>query len=68
MQAYCFDDFGTEHLKLKDVETPRPGPGQVVVDVRALSLNYRDLLVVQGQYNPRLKRPATPISDGAGVV
>ncbi len=68
MQAYCFDDFGIEHLKLKGVETPRPGPGQVVVDVRALSLNYRDLLVVQGQYNPRLKRPATPISDGAGVV
>lgn len=68
MQAYRFDEFGIEHLKLTDVPSPRPGPGQVVVDVRALSLNYRDLLVVQGQYNPRLKRPATPISDGAGVV
>lgn len=34
----------------------------------ALSLNYRDLLVIRGLYNPNLPLPMTPISDGAGVV
>lgn len=68
MRAYRFTAFGLEHLKLETSEPRRPGPGEVVVDVRALSLNYRDLLVVKGLYNPKLKLPATPISDGAGVV
>jgi NADPH:quinone reductase-like Zn-dependent oxidoreductase len=40
----------------------------VLVDLKAMSLNYRDLMVVKGIYNPKLKLPATPISDGAGVV
>src|SRR5260370_11247897 len=45
-----------------------PGPGQVLVTMRAWSVNYRDLLVVTGQYNPRLKLPMVPLSDGAGEV
>jgi len=40
----------------------------VRLEVRALSLNYRDLLVIRGQYNPRMRLPAVPISDAAGVV
>src|SRR5262249_41582256 len=47
---------------------PRPGPGQVLVKMRAFSLNYRDLLVVKGLYNPKLRLPFTPLSDGAGEV
>jgi len=68
MRAYSFDSFGVEHLKLQEVQPPRPGPGEVVVDVQALSLNFRDLLVIKGLYNPKLKLPAVPISDGAGVI
>lgn len=68
MRAYRFAAFGLEHLKIEDVPAPRPGPGEVVLDVKSVSLNYRDLLVVKGLYNPRLKLPAVPLSDGAGVI
>jgi NADPH:quinone reductase-like Zn-dependent oxidoreductase len=68
MQAYRLNAFGLENLKIEDVEPPTPGANEVVVEVRRLSLNFRDLLVIKGSYNPRLRLPATPISDGAGVV
>lgn len=48
--------------------TPEPGPRQVLVRMRAWSLNYRDLLVIKGLYNPKLKLPLIPLSDGAGEV
>ena len=44
------------------------GPGQVVIAVRATSLNYRDLMMVRGVYNPRIPLPCVPLSDGAGEV
>lgn len=69
MRAYELTQFGLDNLKLATVEGPRlPGPGEVCLCVRAVSLNYRDLLVVRGQYNPKFKLPATPISDGAGSI
>ncbi len=68
MRSYQFATFGLENLRLTEVEPSAPGPGEVAVDVRAFSLNYRDLLVIQGTYNPKLSLPATPVSDGAGVV
>lgn len=68
MRAYRFDQFGLRRLKLEDVDPPKPGPGEIVIDVEAFSLNYRDLLVIKGLYNPKLKLPAVPISDGAGTV
>jgi len=60
--------FGFDNLKIADRPAPTPGPGQIVVNMRAWSLNYRDLLVVTGQYNPKLKLPLVPLSDGAGEV
>jgi NADPH:quinone reductase-like Zn-dependent oxidoreductase len=39
-----------------------------MIRVQAVSLNYRDLLVVQGKYNPRMTLPRVPVSDGAGEV
>lgn len=63
-----FDTFGLENLKLVERETPAPGPGQVTVAVEAVSLNYRDLLMVLGHYNPRLPLPLVPCSDGAGKI
>lgn len=68
MKAYHFDAFGIDNLRLVDVPLPEPGPGEVRIAVRALSLNYRDLLVIQGLYSSRLTLPAVPLSDGAGVV
>lgn len=68
MRAWELSAFGIENLRLEERPDPAPGPGEVVVAVRALSLNYRDLLVIRGQYNPKLCLPAVPISDGAGVV
>lgn len=59
---------GPEGLRLDDIPEPTPGPGQVAVRVRAASLNYRDILMATGQYNPRIALPAVPLSDGAGEV
>lgn len=60
--------FGLERLTL--VERPReePGPGEVRLRVAAVSLNRRDLLLVQGVYNPRQPLPVVPCSDAAAVV
>jgi NADPH:quinone reductase-like Zn-dependent oxidoreductase len=62
------NSFGIDSLALVERPQPRPGPGQVLVRVRACSLNYRDLMMVKGLYNPKLKLPITPLSDGAGEV
>lgn len=60
--------FGLENLREVQRDTPRPGPGQVLLRMRAMSLNYRDLLTVRGHYNPRQPLPLIPCSDGVGVV
>jgi len=68
MRGYRIHRFDLDALKFESLDQPRPRPGEIVLDVKALSLNYRDLLVIKGQYNPNLNLPAVPISDGAGVV
>lgn len=61
--------FGLDNLNRVDTPDPaKPGPGQVLVRVRATSLNYRDLMMVNGLYNPRQPLPLVPLSDGAGEV
>src|SRR5258708_35544491 len=60
--------FGSDNLKVVDRPDPQPGHGQVLVRMKAWSLNFRDLLVVTGAYNPRMKLPMVPLSDGAGEV
>src|SRR5271166_6568164 len=68
MRAYEITKFGIDELKLAERAEPQAGFGQVVVKVRAVSLNFRDLMVVKGQYNPKLKMPMIPCSDAAGEV
>ncbi len=69
MKAYRLQTFGgPESLKLEGLPSPEPGIGQVLVRVRAASLNFRDLMVSRGVYNPKLKLPLIPLSDGAGEV
>lgn len=60
--------FGIDNLVCEDVPEPKPGPGQILVKMKAWSLNYRDLLVVQGIYAPKLKFPFQILSDGVGEV
>lgn len=68
MKTYEVQQFGIENLALVERERPEPKPFEVVVHLRATSLNYRDLMIVNGTYNPRMKLPAVPLSDGAGEV
>ncbi|MBW1879121.1 MAG: NAD(P)-dependent alcohol dehydrogenase [Deltaproteobacteria bacterium] len=68
MRAWAFAEFGVEHLVLTERSEPRPGPGQLLVRLSAASLNYRDLLMVRGAYNPRQRLPLVPCSDGVGEV
>ena len=60
--------FGIDNLQIIDRPEPTPGFGQVLLKMKAWSLNYRDLLVVKGLYNPKLKLPFVPLSDGVGEV
>ncbi len=61
-------EFGLQNLAVVDRPDPTPGPGQILVRVRAASLNFRDLLLAKGQYNPRLQFPRVLGSDAAGEV
>jgi len=62
------DGFGLDHLKINEVGAPAAGPHQVVIAVRAVSINYRDLLVAKGLYSRKLPLPLTICSDCAGEV
>ncbi len=68
MRVWQISSFGIDSLEFVERPTPSPEPGEVLVKVRAISYNYRDLLVVKGLYNPKLKLPRVPCSDGAGEV
>lgn len=60
--------FGFENLRLEERPEPSCGPRQIVIRVRAVSLNARDLMMVRGTYNPRQKLPLIPCSDASGEV
>jgi NADPH:quinone reductase-like Zn-dependent oxidoreductase len=68
MKLFELQAFGLDHLKRAERLAPEPGADEVMIRLRAVSLNYRDLLVVQGKYNPRMTLPRVPLSDGAGEV
>ena len=68
MKVYEVKEFGIENLALVNREEPQPCANEVVVKFHAASLNYRDLMFVNGVYNPKAKLPAVPFSDAAGKV
>jgi NADPH:quinone reductase-like Zn-dependent oxidoreductase len=61
-------DFSIEALKVAERSLPELKPNEVRVQIKAVSLNYRDLLVIKGLYSRNLKLPLVPTSDGAGEV
>ncbi len=69
MKAFQLQNsFGLENLKLVELPEPSPKAGEILVKMKAVSLNYRDFLMVSGKYNPKQKLPLIPLSDGAGEV
>jgi NADPH:quinone reductase-like Zn-dependent oxidoreductase len=68
MKAWQLRGFGRENLACADVPIPKPGPSEILVRVSAVSLNYRDKLLVEGLYNPDLIFPITQVADTVGEV
>jgi NADPH:quinone reductase len=69
MKAVLCKEYGPpETLVLEEVETPRPGKGQVVIDVKACGVNFPDTLIIEGKYQFKPAMPFSPGSDVAGIV
>jgi len=69
MKALLCKQFGPpESLVLEDVPSPRPGPGEVVLSVKAASVNFPDVLIIQNKYQFKPPLPFSPGSELAGVV
>lgn len=69
MRALLVEALGPPKAhRVAELPDPVPGPGEVVVDVRAAALNYPDLLVMQGLYQVRPDLPFVPGAEGSGVV
>lgn len=62
------DEPGFDRLHQVEVETPRLGAGEVLVRLRAASLNFRDLLIARGESGLKPLQGRVPLSDGAGQV
>lgn len=65
---WIFEQFGLENLKLREVPLREIQDDEILIEIKSVSLNYRDLLMVKGHYNPKLKMPLVPCSDGSGIV
>lgn len=68
MKQWQMSGFGRENLRFAETQRPEPGPGEVLVKVAAVSLNYRDRLVIENGMGAPLPFPFTPASDLAGIV
>ena len=64
----CKNPVGVDALTWKELPTPQPGPGQVLIAIQAASLNFPDLLIVQNKYQMKPPLPFVPGSEYAGVV
>lgn len=64
----CDNPTGVEALNWKELPTPTPGRGEVLVEIKAASLNFPDLLIVQNKYQIKPELPFVPGSEFAGIV
>lgn len=68
MKAIQLEQFGIDHLQLKEIPTPSFGENEVLVRTTAVSLQYLDLIVIEGIIAHDLPLPHIPVSEGAGIV
>jgi NADPH:quinone reductase-like Zn-dependent oxidoreductase len=69
MRAWQVEErFGVDALRQRELPDPHPAAGELLLRVRACSQNYRDLMMVEGRYNPRQPLPLVPCSDAVGEV
>ena len=69
MKSVVCKQYGPpESLSFEDLPSPRPGPGEAVVSVRAASVNFPDVLIIQNKYQFKPPLPFSPGSELAGVV
>ena len=64
----CKTYGGPELLRVEEVPSPRAGPGQIVVSIRAAGVNFPDTLIIQGKYQYKPDPPFSPGAEFAGVV
>ena len=64
----CENPVGVDALTWKELPTPQPGKGQVLIRIQAASLNFPDLLIVQNKYQHKPELPFVPGSEYAGVI
>lgn len=67
MKAARLSSAGLDRIEIVDLPDPTPGPGQVLLRMKAASVNFRDLAVAAGKY-AAARFPLVPLSDGVGVV
>ena len=69
MRAVMIREFGNRGaVAVEEIEDPVPGPGEVLVDVKAAGVNFTDLLSLDGKYQNLPPLPFTPGKDASGVV
>ena len=68
MQALTIDGYGFENAALRDVPAPEPGPGEVVVAIKAAAFNHLDLWTLRGALEIEHRFPHALGADGAGVI
>ena len=69
MRAMLVKQFGApEQMSLEELPTPVPGPGEVLIDARAIGVNFPDLLVIEGTYQILPELPFSPGKEVAGIV
>ena len=68
MKALEITRFGLDGLVAAERPRPVPGHGEVLVQLKAATLNFHDLATLLGMANPRMRLPCVPLSDGAGEI
>lgn len=64
----CENPLGVDALTWTELPTPNPGAGEVLIEIKAASLNFPDLLIVQNKYQVKPPLPFVPGSEYAGIV
>src|ERR671934_348053 len=69
MKAVLCKQYGPpESLTIEELPSPRPGPGEVVASVKAASVNFPDVLIIENKYQFKPPLPFSPGSELAGIV